>query len=255
MYQRVLVVVFQLVFTMSASAHTLEQLTVMLKYSMPDRAINQELIQQGVVKSPANTLQWLVKFQALENHYCLMYRVPFAKQNLSGKLYLYQLPAEVNCPSSLPEDLSFIFANELEIKSILSKSLTVSLINEKSQKQKIFVEFYDGSHSRLIFNPNEYKAVTIADGETCLEYDGLCNIKADRCRLCRNGNSLVAGGECTKHYNRRCGIKPDSDYAHVRGKSYSSTTPVTLGCHINSIEGFCSNQKNMLCFDGVLRCQ
>jgi hypothetical protein len=184
--------------------------------------------------------------------------VPFAKQNRRGQLYLQQLPGSLPCPSTVSSEAEAVELNRLILKYSEGEFLHMDLIDEKQQKQKITIEFYDGLNSRIIFNPHQQKSVTISDGETCLEYDAQCNIKTDRCQLCRNGYSLVAGGECIKHYNRRCGVAPNDDYAHLRGKSYltpSSSLPIVLGCHMNSIEGFCADQKHMLCFDGVLRCQ
>jgi len=258
MYQRVLIFIFSLLLHQSAFAESMERIAILLKYSLPTRMIHHELIKQGEIKSPANTVQWLIKFQALDLDYCLLYRVPFAKQNLSGQLYLHQLVADMECPNTVSANTSAIELHELKLEYIVGQFLRIDYIDNKKQKQKITIDFLDSLNSRIIFNPNQQKSVTITDGESCLEFDSQCNIKTDRCHLCRNGYSLVAGGECIKQYNRRCGIAANNEYAHLRGKSYiapSSSRPIVLGCHMNSIEGYCADQKHMLCFDGVLRCQ
>ena len=255
MYQRILIGWMCFCFSPYALAFTVERLAVLLKYSSPNRILNQALIQQGEIKSPANSLQWLIKFQVLDQHYCLLYRVPFPKQEIVGELMLHKSMSPEVCPTSMSLQQPSIEAQNLKLNYLPAQSISIEFTNKKQQKQSISINFYDQSSSRMLFNPPEQKAITIADGEMCLEFDAQCNVKIDRCRMCRNGYSIVAGGECSRTYNRRCGIERNDDYAHLRGKSYSHNLPIVLGCHMNSIEGFCSDQKHLVCFDGVLRCQ
>jgi hypothetical protein len=223
--------------------------------SLSEREFNFEIAKQKPIKSPVNSLQWLLKFQSMNKSFCLMYLVPFPQKKIKGMLYLEEIAFGGNCPQRLSEETNGLYLEEFSIIYNPNKQILMEFKLVKKLNQKIQIELQDLSSSRAIFNPLYPSSVTIADGELCLEYGPRCEVKIDRCHQCRNGYSLIAGGDCTQKYNKRCGVAVDDDFAFVRGKAYSRSKQITLGCHADSIEGYCPDQKNIVCFDGVLRCQ
>lgn len=207
--------------------------------------INKQFVNDELITAPLNTKQWLIKFKSNGLIYCLAYRIPYTqdkKMLSSGLLYLSK---DKNC---ILEDNII----ERDIASLkMSPNLVLKIRNLAGESLVIELE-----RSQLLAKKNMPEK-KLDDEEYCLRMHDDCSaIIEDKCDLCRDHYTIVAGGACADRPDKICGKFPQGgrgELAVYRGHEFSDLAGL-FGCQNASIEGMCDEGLETRCENNKLFC-